>query len=416
MRASAVEINDRRAQKSGVIFITGANGFLGSHIAASLLRDGFKIMVLCREKKNVSAIERVGQVMAWHGIRNQASIEIVDGDVCKPLLGLSEATFYDVAGRIAEIIHCASNTSFVPEHQAEIESVNITGTKHILDLAQVGACSFFHYISTAYVGGKGHIVCPERIEPTNAYQNFYELSKSKAEKLVIDACIPAGIRVSIYRPSIIIGDSITGKTLLFNAMYYPIKMMHYLRELFREDFMNHNGQNAALMGVVMHKDGSFHIPIRIEKSCYHDQGSINIVPIDYVIQAFHTIMRHDLEGGIYHIVNKQPNTLETLLNFTQKFLKISGVQACDTNSLTTEPMTALERQFDSFIKIYKPYMSDERQFETTHADAILDQYHVTCPVLDYSLFTKCISFAIENNWQNPMGHASKSKGFQLMMS
>jgi nucleoside-diphosphate-sugar epimerase len=400
MRSSAVEIRERRAKKSGAVFISGANGFLGSHIAASLLGSGLKIIALCRGKECSTANERIAQTMAWHGIGKNAPIEVIDGDISKARFGLSQATYYNVAGRITEIIHCASSTSFATKNKAEVESVNVNGTKNILELARASSCTFFHLISTAYVGGKGRALCLERIEAANDYHNFYELSKCKAEELVMDTCADSGICVSIYRPSIIVGDSVNGKALLFNGMYYPVKVALYLRDLFREDIVRRDGRHAASMGVTMRGDGSLHMPVRLEKTC-SEGGSINLVPIDYVIQAFRAIMDHDLEGGVYHIVNKHPITLETLINFTQEFLQISGVRACGPASFVAEKMTALERQANSLLKTYQPYISDVRRFETAHTDAILDPLGVTCPLVDYPLFTKCVSFAIENQWQNP---------------
>ncbi len=66
-------------------------------------------------------------------------------------------------------------------------------------------------------------ICPETLTDTRSFFNVYEETKHLAEMAAADCCSREGIRLNIFRPSIVYGHSRTGKTLRFNALYYPVK-------------------------------------------------------------------------------------------------------------------------------------------------------------------------------------------------
>jgi hypothetical protein len=43
-------------------------------------------------------------------------------------------------------------------------------------------------------------------------------------------------------------------------------------------------------------------------------------------------------------------------------------------------------------------MKDERVFESTGADAILRKKGIACPEFDYSVFSRCLKYAVETDW------------------
>ena len=51
-----------------VIALTGATGFLGSHLMATLLSKGYNIIVFGRSAKNESLEERISRLLKWFGI------------------------------------------------------------------------------------------------------------------------------------------------------------------------------------------------------------------------------------------------------------------------------------------------------------------------------------------------------------
>ena len=58
------------------------------------------------------------------------------------------------------------------------------------------------------------------------FHNTYEQTKAEAEALVQKAIAEHGLRATLFRPSIIVGDSRTGETSSFKVMYWPLKIFH----------------------------------------------------------------------------------------------------------------------------------------------------------------------------------------------
>jgi nucleoside-diphosphate-sugar epimerase len=260
---------------------------------------------------------------------------------------------------------------------------------------------YFHHISTAYVAGKGSRDCPEEIAAPKGFHNPYESSKYQAEIMVVESCKSGGIGWSIYRPSIIIGDSVSGRALIFNGMYYPVKIVDYLQGLFRKDFLENNGQHAERMGVRLQPDGTLLMPIRVDKG-HESNGVINLVTIDYVVNAFMTMYHCDSLGGIYHIVNERPSTFDTLASYTKRYFCVQGITPSTTEAFKDKPKTVLERRIDAFMEVYLPYMADCRRFTTARADTLLKVRGLECPEISYEIFEKCISYAVENQWESPI--------------
>jgi thioester reductase-like protein len=174
-----------------VVFVTGAGGVIGQALIRRFTRQVF----LCLAHKNpVNAAD------------------VVTGDVCLSQLGMSSDTYDSVAENIDCVIHSAAITDFgMPAD--DIMAVNVDGTQRVLELAAKAGVPFYH-ISTAYIHSHSEG------EPTP-----YELSKIRAEELVRKSGIPA----TIIRPSVILGDAVTGEISSFQGFHFLIGL--YLRGL-----------------------------------------------------------------------------------------------------------------------------------------------------------------------------------------
>ncbi len=339
---------------------------------------------------------RVGRVLDWFGlgIAEQARLEIVEGSLEKPDLGLDRERYDALARKTDEIIHCAASTSFSERKRPEAEAANIEGARNVLALAARGACAFFHHVSTAYVAGDRAGECAEEFVETTRFLNVYEETKHRTERLALDACQDAGIRLNIYRPSIIHGDSRTGRSLRFNGLYYPLKSLVFLRNLYDRDLRENGGEKARAMGVTR-VNGSLHLPIRIEKS---GDGSLNLIPVDHFVQAFAAIMEDCLEGDIFHIVSKRPKGIEDLIEFSGQYFGVEGIRTAGPEEFGRKPRSGLESLFGGFISLYLPYMNDKRTFVNGKAAAILRKRSISCPDFDYQALSRCMSYALSVDW------------------
>lgn len=398
MRIDTASLRTMRAERTGRILVTGATGFLGSHIAVSLLRSGCRVAVLARASKGLSARQRMDRLARWFGLDEAAAaaIEIVEGDLRDPGW-IREATSAGASapGRFDEIVHCASNTAFAERKRADVEAANIEGLGTILDFAVRGGCVFFHQISTAYAAGRREGLCLEDWVETGPFTNVYEETKARGEILARDVCRSEGIRLNVYRPTIVYGDSTTGRTLRFNALYYPVKAALSIRDIYQDDLRSGNGQKAAEVGIHLTKDGRLFIPIRIET---RPGTGINLVPIDHCVRAILALREDGLEGGIYHIANPRQTPIEDLISYGTRHFGLEGIRASGPEAFATEPKNTLELLYDSYLEIFKPYMQDARTFDGSQAGPILEKRGIACPVFDYDMFARCMDFAVRVGW------------------
>ncbi len=399
IRATDNEITGKRQSKNTGFLLTGATGFLGIHLAEMLSQQGYTVIILARPRDNTAPEERIKALFDWLGTDGMPScVQIVPGDLNRSDLGLSWNDYHRLAAGVDEIIHCASDTSFSERKRAQIEKANVENLHHLLDFAAKSRCCFFHFISTAYAAGKRRGICPEALVDTRSFFNVYEETKYRAEVTAAKRCSREGIRLNIYRPSIVYGNSWTGKTLRFNAMYYPVKILVFLKNLYHKKHREQDLENADKMGISFSADGTAHMPIRIEAS---PSGGINLIPVDFFTAAFSAIMETALDGGVFHITNDTIKSISDFIHYTQTYFHITGIQAVPAEDFPPDKQSSLEILFSRYTEVYRQYMQDERIFDNTRAAAILKQKGISCPDFNYRIFSRCMRYAEAVNWGNP---------------
>jgi len=396
-RSSRRDLEKKRAARSTRFFLTGGTGFLGSHIAVELLRKGFSVRMLARPSSRGAAADRVGELLDWFGLPSseRRRLSVAEGDITRPDLGLSATALREALGDTDEIIHCASNTSFSERKRAEVEAVNLDGMSHILALARAGGACFFHYLSTAFVAGRALGPCREELATPPGFWNAYEETKWRGERLAAEACENSGLGLAIYRPSIVYGDSRTGRSLLFNAVYYPVRVALFLKELCETDIRDRGGQKAAELGVRLDPDGTVSMPLRIATA---RRGGIDLVPVNHFTNAFLALMEGAPDGGVFHIVNGRTKSIEDIVDYSCRLFRMAGVRTCGAEEFEASPKSPLERLYDHYVEAYGPYMRDTRVFEASNSGPILERHGLRCPEFDYDVFARCMTFAVEVGW------------------
>lgn len=394
MRIGTGFLREKRAARTSRILVTGGTGFLGSHIAFALLRAGYRVTILARSSKKLTARDRVARLAGWFGLAEEARrhLAVVEGDILAPGWAAEPG---EGLGEIDEIVHCASNTSFAERKRAEVEAVNLSGLANVLDFAARSGCIFFHHVGTAYIAGKRTGLCREEWVEAGEFTNVYEETKARGEVLVRDVCRREGIRLNVYRPSIVYGDSRTGRTLRFNALYFPVKAAVFLRDIYFADIRERSGRKASGMGIRMMEDGCLFMPLRI---LVGREGGLNLVPIDYCVDVFMAILEDGLDGGIYHIVNPRLTKIEDVVDHVKRLFCMDGIEACGPEGFDARPKNGLETLYDAYLDIYRPYMQDLRTFEIRNAAAVLEKRALECPELTYDVFARCMEYAVETGW------------------
>jgi nucleoside-diphosphate-sugar epimerase len=373
--------------------LTGATGFLGGHLMAALLERGDRLVVLGRPSKGASLEKRISRFLEWSGQAcRRDRVETLEADLLEPRCGLSADRYETLLAEAGPIIHCASDTRFSELKRREITDANVTSLKGILKLAEDSRASFFHYVSSAFAAGTGRSICPESPVGSGEFANVYEETKAQAERDVVEACTRFSIPFTLIRPSIVYGDSRTGRSTRFNALYFHVKSLQFIRDIYLEDARTNAGRKSREHGVSLDDDGILHLPLRI---FLPRRGCLNLVPIDYFVTASLAILDRAQAGFVYHVTDHHPRDLEEIAAYCESFLKIKGIEFHygPSNGAALSPPEAL---LDKFIEAYRPYLADTRRFDRAHTDQATGGLRV--PELTYENFERCMNYAVDVNW------------------
>ena len=185
------------------IFLTGASGFVGSHLLQSLAVAGHEVLAHYRSPQSLN-IQSQPNLQVWSGDLNDVH------SLAKRLQGIDS------------VIHCAAEMKLW-NCEKELHETNVLMTERILKAAKQAGVSQFIYISDASVAKDPSIanldVCESRALPS--LEKFaYSHSKSLAEQSVL-AAGDESFRVISLRPASIWGkgdliDRILGKAANLN--------------------------------------------------------------------------------------------------------------------------------------------------------------------------------------------------------
>lgn len=376
-----------------VIALTGATGFLGSHLMAAMLSKGYNIIVFGRSAKNESLEERISRLLQWFGIDSSDQVTCIDADLSQDNLGISTGEYSRLCSVVDSVIHCASDTSFSESKREKVMAANINNLKGILEFSKNAHVSFFHYISTAYVAGTGVTYCEETLSSVKTFTNVYEESKAEAEKIISRFCEKNSISLSIIRPSIVYGDSQSGRSLKFNALYFPVRSAQAIRDIYLNDLLNNGGLKAAKNGIFIDKEGYLFLPLKIYLP---HEGDINIIPVDYFVNTTIKIIENCSNNGIYHLTNPFRTTMKIVAKYYEQLMKVRGVEIIYGPMPDDLLRNPAEELFDRFIEPYRPYLSDNRVFDRTNT--ILATDNLIPPEFTYDIFKTCMEYAIKVNW------------------
>ena len=371
-----------------VTLLTGGTGFLGSYIGAELVNRGAKVVFPVRDKNKISAAGRLERILKWHGLDGREKNAV-------PWAGWEPEKF---PFGIDRVVYCMSDTSFSERNREQVWTTNVEQLERLTERVIRNGITRFVYISTAYAAGNRKGPCPEEPVNNGSFHNVYEESKAAAENMLIEKCRTAGIGLTIVRPSIVYGHSRNGRTLKFNALYYPVKTALFLARVYREDILEKGGEKAAEAGVFLDPDGRLHLPLRIETG---DDPGVNLIPVDFFIRALFAIMESDNPEGIFHIVNPQPTRINDIIRYTRNMFNLAGIRGCGPEDFVKSPRNSLENLYERYLQAYLPYFRDHRTFLTGKSTPLLETRGITCPDFNENIFRICMSYAEKSNWQSP---------------
>ena len=170
------------------VLVTGAGGFIGSHLVERLLSEGVRTRALVHYHSNGSR--------GWlDSISNKSELEVVGGDI-------RDSECVDRAMREVDIVfHLAALIGIPYSYYATRSYVdtNITGTLNVLQAARDLGIQRVVHTSTSEVYGSAKYVPIDEKHPLHA-QSPYSASKIAADKLAEAFCLSFDLPVVTVRP------------------------------------------------------------------------------------------------------------------------------------------------------------------------------------------------------------------------
>lgn len=344
------------------MLLTGATGMVGREVLARLAREPRHERVLClvRPSDRESAQARLDAVLRKLDVApDPARLVAIAGDVVQPELGLSRADRAALAG-VQRVVHCAASVSFdLPLEESRM--INVIGTERLLALARtLPRLERFDAVSTTYVAGcRDDLVREAELEHGRGFHNSYEQSKHEAEKMLRRAM--ADLPIAVHRPSIVVGDSRTGKTGAWKVLYWPLKVIA-----------------RGFLPVIP----------------YDPDCRLDIVPVDFVADAILALADDPgTLGGTFHLAAgpARDTTIDDVMRVAFGKLgrrpplrvKPRAWRSVVRPALARVPSSTLRRTLRTGLA-YRPYLELRLRFDTTEADRALAKPGVRCPaVLEY---------------------------------
>jgi len=262
------------------VLMTGFPGFLGSALLPKILqRTGGQAVCLVQTKYARLSAQRIDQLVAQDGSL-KGRITLTEGDITAPGLGLHEG----VLGDVTEAWHLAAVYDLAVDRTLGVR-VNVDGTRNVLDaLERCPKLERLHYFSTCYVSGRyAGPFSEDDLDVGAPFNNFYEETKHLAE-VEVRRRMAVGLPATIYRPSIVVGDSHTGETQKYDGPYFMLQWL--LRQ----------PKHAV-------------VPIAGDPTTTR----VNVVPRDFVISAVAHLSGHpNAKGRTYHLADPHPLTVDQM--------------------------------------------------------------------------------------------------------
>src|SRR5499425_703993 len=210
------------------IFLTGATGYIGAHVAANLLQQyDSTLNLLVRGDDTHDAEMRLWRALQLHlpfprfYEYLQAKIRIFVGDLTSPHFGLDQSGYDRLVHTTDSVIHCAASLNRKSEKSCL--NVNLRGTLEVVQLARRShyyhGLQRFSNVSTVAVAGKRshEFVGEDRaIDWERSDYDPYARTKKFCEHMVRE--LLSDVQITIFRPSIVLGDSRYGETTQFDMV------------------------------------------------------------------------------------------------------------------------------------------------------------------------------------------------------
>lgn len=269
------------------VLITGFPGFVGTRLVRTLVsaQPEQRFALVVEPRFETLAIEVCEQIQAADP-SFEGRWRVLPGDIREPGLGVATEHANKLRETVRHVWHVAAIYDLaVPKELAE--AVNVTGTERVLDFCASAPNleRLFHTSSIVVAGDREGHVSEAELDEGQSFRNHYESTKFASEVAVRKR--RDSIPTVIFRPGVVVGDSVTGVTPKADGPYLMVR--------------------AAL------RTPAF-LP-------YAQVGSevtrMHIVPVDFLVNAMvHISAQDSAVGQTFQVTDTNPMTMHEYVNLT----------------------------------------------------------------------------------------------------
>ncbi len=215
------------------IFLTGFPGFIASRLVRCLANVESQFFLVVQPNFIERAMREIEKISAEKNMPLE-NFALVEGDITLADLGISAEDLRTVRAETTDVFHLAAVYDLAVEKDLAYQ-INVKGTKNVNDFVKtVPNLRRYNYISTCYVAGNREgLIHEDELEHNAGFRNFYEETKYLAE-LEVEK-LKGEIPLTIFRPSVVVGDSKTGETVKYDGIYNLILYLRKFPALLRFD-------------------------------------------------------------------------------------------------------------------------------------------------------------------------------------
>ncbi|GAB2626314.1 hypothetical protein GCM10027168_67580 [Streptomyces capparidis] len=356
------------------VLLTGATGFLGAYLLDELLATTeatVHCLVRCSgpEEGLARIRENYLKYLPWRqGAEHRIAVH--PGDLEKPLLGLTEELFDDLAHRLDAIYHNGAWVNFSYTYE-QLRPANLTSCEEILRLACRGPLTPVSHVSTYGIWGlpaDGRTVIKETDDIAGAGKlvTGYVQTKWAAERLM-ETARDRGIPVDVYRPGRVLGDSRTGAALTTHFTTRVIK-------------------GCVQLGIAPDLD-----------------LEIEMTPVDYVTGALVRISREPHAfGETYHLVNRRKLTFRRLVDAIAAYgWKADLVPVDDWWRALQDTYGERDNELHPVMGVVEEFVvggEEAIDYDATNAERALTGSGINCPPLDEKLLGVYFDWMVKSGY------------------
>jgi nucleoside-diphosphate-sugar epimerase len=349
------------------LLLTGGTGFLGSRVVWALWQSGARLWLLHRRDRPPAMRAHIATLAGLFGgsLRPETPLPSwVPGNLWLPRAGVMPEWIERHRGQFDAIVHMAADTRIRPVRSEDQTQTNLDGTVHMAELAAALGVKRFHHVSTCSVAGTAQGTFTEQdLDVGQSFRTHQEWTKCEAERALRRFSEEHGLTVTIHRPAILIGDSVTGGASAFPHFYQFLSAWRFMAET------GVGGQRMMLP--------------------FSGEATLHLIPVDHVALGIASALCDpEAEGLTLHWTPREPVTLGELNLALAKLLRAEPVDLDPSASWPASKRSGPAQPLWEWMRSHRAYLTGGIRFSRENADRLCERADLPVPVINGALLQR----------------------------